>query len=106
MKLIMTETPEQIRLKATQTKANKKLREILDRITEKTPESLRDHEISFLRARATYLTIDEKKKFASILKTKEKPKNEYKQLQDKAKELGLKYVGVSKKNLIESLKNA
>lgn len=92
-------TPEE-RLKANQAKANKKLREVIDRITQKTPESLRDHEISFLKARATYLTKDEKEKFASILKEE---KLSYKELQAKAKALGLKYVGVSEKDLIKSL---
>lgn len=43
-------------------------KEILKKIRAKTVKELRDDEIRFLKARISYLTLDDKDKFASVLK--------------------------------------
>lgn len=89
---------------------NPEAEEYLKKLVEKTPEELTDGEIAFLRARRDYLTGKQEGKFAKVLKGKVKgvdanevvdePKEiKYKDLQKKAKELGLPYVGVSKEDL-------
>ena len=47
-------------------------KEILEKIRTKTVEELRDDEIRFLNARRSYLTLDDKDKFASVLTNPEK----------------------------------
>jgi len=115
-------------------RANKQIKDALDKIRAKTPEELRNDEVRHLRARRSYLTGDDKEKYAEVLSEdyefKPDPKkasaelidleslkeqaeklglrlvpNEatYKELQAQAKELGMKYVGVSEKDLRESL---
>ena len=89
-------------------------KEMLEEIRVKSVEELRDHEIRFLKARRSYLTLDDKDKFKSILiepkepKKKETPKAPieqtlYKDLQAQAKAKGIKYVGVSRVDLENSL---
>ena len=48
---------------------------MLDKIRTKTPEELRKDEISFLNARKTYLTLDDKEKFKSVLVTNKAKKS-------------------------------
>ena len=51
----------------------------LNKILGKTVEELHDHEIRFLRARRSYLTLTDKKKFTDILlDKKEEPKKKNK----------------------------
>lgn len=44
---------------------------VLQKITAKDPEELTETDIIFLKARASYLSEEEKKKFAEILGSKE-----------------------------------
>lgn len=46
---------------------NKEAREILDRLVNRDPEALTTMQIAFLRARHTYLTKEEVKKFKNVL---------------------------------------
>ena len=82
-----------------------KLKEILA----KDLNVLTENDKAILRARVTYLSETQKVTYKDILEVNEEPKKQdssstYKELQAQAKALGLKYVGVSKKDLIESLK--
>ena len=131
-------TPEERILTANQKKAEAQIKESLDKIRAKTPEELRDDEARYLRARRSYLTLDDKDKFAKVLsddyKFKDEAKKEpemkeipletlkeqakrlglklvidapsYKELQAEAKELGIKYVGVSEEVLRQKVAEA
>jgi len=85
-----------------------------DSITNKEVEALTDGEISFLKSRASYLTETQERVYAKILKRKPEVVNEpnlnksrsYRALQAQGKELGLKYVGVSREDLERSIDTA
>jgi len=97
-------------------KLDERTQQALDNITAKTPEELRDNEMRFLRARSSYLTLKNKKKFKSVLgaftsnggstgpSSSVSQEKSYRELQAQAKKLGLRYVGVSRVNLLKSLK--
>lgn len=51
-------------------KLNERSQKVLDAIRLKTAEELRKDEIAFLRARISYLTLDDKDKFKSVLEDK------------------------------------
>lgn len=59
--------------KANLKRAKEELTAALDKIREKSAEELRPDQKAFLRARRASLTLDDKKKYESILK--EKPEN-------------------------------
>lgn len=74
-----------------------------NRITAKEQAALTSTEIEFLKARTSYLTPEQKDYFRDIFM----PKGEdYKELQRQAKELGLKAVGVNRKDLEEVIQKA
>jgi len=63
----MEQTPAEIQRINNIDRAEARLKQALDKIRTKTVEELRSDEIRFLRARASYLTLDDKEKYKSIL---------------------------------------
>lgn len=69
---------------------NKEAREYLEKIIAREPAELNDMNVAFLRARAEYLTEEEKEKFSMFLvPTNETKKLSFSELKAKASELGL-----------------
>ena len=68
----------------------------------KDKNDLTDADKAFLKARKSYISVQKQSEMTDILggETVDVP---YKKLQARAKELGLKYVGVSKEALKESI---
>lgn len=105
-----------------------KILAVLDEITSKEPAALTEQNIAFLRARRSYLTGDQLAKFEEVLERKDDPADEleelqtttstdeevvldaekmtYNDLKTEAKELGIKYVGVSKDALAAAVAEA
>lgn len=79
----------------------------LDTIVKSTP-NLSEAEKGFVKARYEYWDANHHKAFAGLSLDTEVPTEQltYKELQEKAKELGLKYNGVSREELEEALANA
>lgn len=68
---------EKARLQKAKEQALKELRVVLDKIVVKAVIELTQMDIAFLRARVSYLTVDEKNKFQSVLvEKKPEPKKE------------------------------
>ena len=101
---------------------DKTSRDYLNKILNKSIESLKEDHIAFLKARQSYLTVEQFKRYKHLLGDKtprveapELPQNghktslydkPYKELQQMAHELlGIKVVGKSKKYLLEVLSN-
>ena len=95
---------------------NIEAQKLLDKILVKSIPELLSEDIAFLRARKSYLSIEQSKFYKSILSDKVSKKMikeevgesklSYKELQREASNLGMKnVVGKSKKNLIEFLKD-
>lgn len=87
----------------------------LDEILKKEILALTDNEIAFLKARSSYLTAAQVDFYVKVLKSKpQEPEPQpnlrkgksYRALQAQAKELGLKFVGVSKEDLERSVDTA
>ena len=53
---------------------NKEAQEFLDAIRAKEPIELNEDEVAFLRARSSYLTGDQREKFAEVLGDDAKPR--------------------------------
>lgn len=94
---------------------NPEAKEYLEKILNKTPESLNEHEIRFLKARSGYLKKAQLEEFESVLKVKlPEPEKEPEVLDDKmtiayrkeANELGIIFnEETTKEELIELIKN-
>lgn len=85
---------------------NPEAKVVLKKILATGIKRLKGHEIAFLRARQSYLSKGQKKKFEKVLKGSLKPKKPvrvkdipYKELQRKAKSLGYPHVGVKREDL-------
>lgn len=76
----------------------------LDSLYEMGVSALTNNDKAFIRARASYLTGDMKEEFAPLFV---QPKEEVKDdLKERAKALGIKYVGVKKEDLEKAVADA
>ncbi len=98
---------ERMRQKQAVDRENVKIIALIDEIDEREVGALTKPQIAFLKARISYLNEVQLKKFAPALKKKvvpDKPvvdpnKKSYKELQARAKELGLPFRNVKKEEL-------
>jgi len=81
---------------------DEKSKKRLDNILKKEKDAVTPVEFVFLHSRSSYLTPEEHEYFLGS----EKKETSYQELQKKAKELGLKYVGVSKDQLSAAISKA
>lgn len=86
---------------------NPEARQLFKEILQKSISELKNHEKTFLQARRSYLTEEQKETYKEVLNTPIEPEKPvvdpnrvpYKELQRKAKALGYPYVGVKREDL-------